>query len=82
MLTKTNDEACKITGLLLRNKIKAKLIQSNEGFDLFHLAEIRHFIHLLNFKDDVFVINDDTWDNAKNSVIYISEVAIWRYVTT
>lgn len=65
VLTKTNDEALQITGLLLRNKIKAKLIQSNEGFDLFHLAEIRHFIHLLNFKDDVFVINDDTWDNAK-----------------
>ena len=65
VLTKTNDEALQITGLLLRKKIKTKLIQSNEGFDLFHLAEIRHFIHLLKLRDDVFVINDDTWDKAK-----------------
>lgn len=65
VLTKTNDEALQITGLLLRNKINAKLIQSNEGFDLFHLAEIRHFIHLLNFREDVFVINDETWEKAK-----------------
>ncbi len=65
VLTKTNDEALQITGLLLRNKINAKLIQSNECFDLFHLAEIRHFIHLLNFREDVFVINDETWEKAK-----------------
>ncbi|MEI8272996.1 MAG: RecQ family ATP-dependent DNA helicase, partial [Paludibacter sp.] len=32
VLTKTNDEALQITGLLLKNNMQAKLIQSNDGF--------------------------------------------------
>ncbi|HMA63680.1 MAG TPA: ATP-dependent helicase, partial [Chitinispirillaceae bacterium] len=68
VLTKTNDEALQITGLLLKNNIPAKLIQTNEGFNLYNLSEIRYFLNSLNFSDDNFIISDDIWNNAKQEL--------------
>ncbi len=68
ILTKTNEEALQITGLLLKNKVQAKLIQSNEGFSLYNLDEVRYFVDALNLGDDVFTISDDVWLNAKREV--------------
>lgn len=68
VLTNTNDEAVQIAGLLLRSKVKARLIQSNDGFSLYNVLEIRHFLQELNAFTDEYVIQDDTWDQAKNSV--------------
>jgi len=65
VLTKTNDDALQITGLLLKNNMQAKLIQSNDGFNLYNLLEVRYFLSLLNQNDDVFIISDDIWENAK-----------------
>ena len=39
ILTVTNYEALQVTGLLINNGMKAKLIQSNEGFNLYNLLE-------------------------------------------
>lgn len=69
VLTKTNEEALQITGLLLKNGMQANLIQSNEGFSLYNLLEVRFFLSQLNLSDDVFVINDDAWANAKRELI-------------
>ncbi|MBS1571275.1 MAG: ATP-dependent helicase, partial [Bacteroidetes bacterium] len=69
VLTKTNEEALQITGLLLKNDIQAKLIQSNDGFSLYNLNEVRFFLNQLNLSDDVFIINDDIWLNAKREVV-------------
>lgn len=69
VLTKTNTEALHITGLLLKNGIHAKLIQTNDGFSLFNLLEVRRFISLLNEAEDVFVISDEIWENAKRELI-------------
>jgi ATP-dependent DNA helicase RecQ len=69
VLTKTNEEALQITGLLLKNGMQAKLIQTNDGFNLYNLSEIRFFLSKLNLKDDVFIINDDIWENAKRELI-------------
>lgn len=69
VLTKTNEEALQITGLLLKNGMQAKLIQTNDGFSLYNLAEVRFFLSKLNFADDVFVISDDVWDYAKRELI-------------
>lgn len=69
ILTKTNEEALQITGLLLKNNLKATLIQSNEGFSLYNLNEVRYFLNQLNLSDDVFIINDDIWLNAKREVV-------------
>jgi ATP-dependent DNA helicase RecQ len=68
VLTKTNEEALQITGLLLKNGMQAKLIQSNDGFSLYNLDEVRFFLSKLNFADDVFVISDDNWAAAKRAV--------------
>jgi ATP-dependent DNA helicase RecQ len=68
VLTSTNEEALQITGLLVKNKMHAKLIQSNEGFNLFNLYEIRFLMNQLNLANDIFIISDDAWDAAKKKL--------------
>jgi ATP-dependent DNA helicase RecQ len=69
VLTKTNEEALQITGQLLKNDLPAKLIQTNDGFSLYNLSEVRFFLSQLNLMDDVFIISDDIWANAKRELI-------------
>lgn len=69
VLTKTNEEALQITGLLLKNEMQAKLIQTNDGFNLYNLLEVRFFLSQLNLADDVFIISDEVWENAKRELI-------------
>lgn len=69
VLTKTNDEALQITGLLLKNGVQAKLIQTNDGFSLYNLVEIRFFLEKLNLEDDDFIISDDVWLVAKRELV-------------
>jgi len=69
VLTKTNEEALQITGLLLKNGMLAKLIQSNDGFSLQNLLEVRFFLNQLNLGDDVFVISDEIWASAKRALL-------------
>ena len=69
VLTKTNEEALQITGLLLKHDMQAKLIQTNDGFSLYNLSEVRFFLSQLNLADDVFMISDDVWANAKRELI-------------
>jgi ATP-dependent DNA helicase RecQ len=68
VLTKTNEEALQITGLLLKNGMQAQLIQTNDGFSLFNLVEIRFFLDRLNLADDIFIISDEVWENAKREL--------------
>ena len=68
VLTRTNDEALQITGLLLKNRAPAKLIQTNDGFNLYNLLEVRFFLSRLNFAADVFTISDEVWENAKREL--------------
>lgn len=65
VLTKTNDEALQVTGLLLKKNMPAKLIQSNDGINLFNLIEIRSFIEDLNLDDSTPAISKEAWNNAK-----------------
>jgi len=69
VLTKTNEEALQIAGQLVKNRICARLIQSNEGFNMYNLLEVRYFIQSLNLKDDVYIINDEVWENAKKGLL-------------
>lgn len=68
ILTKTNKEAAEITGLLLENGMPARLIQSNDKFNLYNLLEVRYFWNQINVEDDTSTINDDTWRNAKRKL--------------
>ena len=69
VLTKTNEEALQITGLLIKKGFHAKLIQSNDGFDLYNLYEIRFFLFTMHLSDDTFVISDEVWRKAKNDLV-------------
>lgn len=65
VLTKTNEEALQVTGLLLKEGMEARLIQSNEGFNLYHLVEIRYFLRRLELDEGVYTIDEATWNQAK-----------------
>jgi len=69
VLAKTNEEAMQITGLLVKNGLHAKLIQSNEGFSVYNLQEIRFFLSQLNLADDVYMLSEDVWINAIRRLI-------------
>lgn len=68
VLTKTNEEALQITGLLIKQGVHAKLIQTNDGFNLFNLLEIRYFLNCLKLADGVYVIADELWMDAKRQL--------------
>ena len=61
ILTKTNEEAAQVTGLLVNEGIRAKLIQSNEGFSLFNLYEVREFISILKNNEASIKISPGCW---------------------
>jgi len=65
LLTTTNNQALQATGLLLKNKKPAKLIQSHDGFNLYQLDEIRTFIRDLNCDFDSPIISEQNWQDSK-----------------
>jgi len=64
VLTQTNDEALRVTGLLLQNGVKAKLIQSADGFRFYDLDEIRFFLWYIDQKLSSPLIDDALWNEA------------------
>ena len=69
VLTHKNEEAFQVAGLLTKRGLQAKLIQSNDGFSLYDLAEVRFFLDELKLADEAFTISDDVWGNAKRKAI-------------
>ena len=65
VVTRTNEEALNIVGLLLKNGIAAQKIQTNNDFSLYNLAELRDFIDDIGAGDDSYAINDEAWQRAK-----------------
>lgn len=70
ILTKTNKEALQITALLLKNGVEAKLIQSNEGFNLYNLLEVKFFLNQLKLEES-HKISEDVWASAKRKLIEV-----------
>jgi ATP-dependent DNA helicase RecQ len=68
VLTYSNEEAFQITGLLIKNGLQAKLIQSNDSFSLYNLAEVRFFLNELKLDQDIYIISNEIWGNAKRKV--------------
>lgn len=65
ILTKTNDEALQVLGMLKKDGIHAKLIQSNDKFNLHDLIEIRSFWDEVNGNSEIPTISQETWNDAK-----------------
>src|SRR5690349_15411606 len=70
VLTRTNDEAVRITGLLIKNGFAAKLIQTNDGFKLHNLKELRYFTGLVTTQTGSPVIGEDEWEEAKRNLAH------------
>ncbi|MFD0836692.1 RecQ family ATP-dependent DNA helicase [Mariniflexile aquimaris] len=68
VLTQTNNEALQITGLLIKNGLPAKLIQTNDGFSLYNLLEVRYFIEQLSATNNTIIISDSNWKDAKRKL--------------
>ena len=67
VLTNTNEEALRVLGLLTRRGVRAKLIQSTDGFRLYDLAEIRSFLKTIDEqRGPAPAISDTVWNDAKN----------------
>ena len=68
VLTRTNIEALYVTGLLNKNGLRAKLIQTNDGFNLINILEVRTLLEILKRDDDSPSISDDKWESAKSEI--------------
>jgi len=68
VLTRTNEEASQITGLLLKKGLPARLIQSNDGFQLHQLDELRFFNQALQMNEGAYTFSDDQWHDAKRAL--------------
>ena len=68
--TNTNEEALIVLSKLLEIGIKAKLIQSNDKFNLYNLLEIRDFLTDLKLNNKSPQITQENWDK---SVSYIKD---------
>ena len=68
VLTGTNEEALRVLGLLLKNGVRAKLIQSLDGFRLYNLAEVRFFLRIIDKNLKTPVIGNDLWKQAKTEL--------------
>ncbi len=66
ILTNTNDETLRVVGLLKKKGIRAKLIQSNDGFDLYNMIELRFFMKRITKELDTPVIPQKLWDAARD----------------
>ena len=70
VLTKSNESALRITGMLLKKGFPAKLIQTNDGFQLNNLLEIRYFMDRVGIREDGATIDGDVWETAKHDLEY------------
>lgn len=68
VLTVTNEEALRVCTLLNKRGIRARLIQSLDGFKLRNLAEIRFFLKMIDRKLQSAVISNEIWEDAKRSL--------------
>ena len=68
ILTRTNEEAACITGMLRRIGVSARLIQSNDGFALSKLAELRFFIRRLGEDPEQRSYSDEDWQRARREL--------------
>lgn len=74
VLTRTNEEALLVIGLLKRFGIRSQLIQSVEGFRFSDLAEIRYFIKNLELTNSTnAIINGSNWEKAKQKTFLTYE---------
>ncbi len=71
VLTGTNDEALRVLGLLTKNGIRAKLVQSLDGMRLRNLAEVRFFLRVIDRSLKSPVIGKELWNHARSELVRV-----------
>jgi len=66
VLTRTNDEAAQVAGLLINKGYQARLVQSNDGFNLYNLKELRWFSDIVLGNEELPIVSEEEWFEAKN----------------
>lgn len=65
ILTSTNDQALRVFSALLQKGADVRLVNSNDGFKLANLAEIRYFLRYIKTGEDLYTISNEVWDSAR-----------------
>ncbi len=68
VLTHTNEEALQVNGWLNSKGCVARLIQSNDSFNLYNMMELRYFIDQLGLREDSYTITPEMWQQAKRQL--------------
>jgi ATP-dependent DNA helicase RecQ len=68
VLTETNQDALYISGNLNKKGMRAKLIQTNSGFSLHNLKELRFAIDYLNTDQETRTITEDQINSCKREL--------------
>ena len=68
IMTWTNDEALHVFSLLVQKGVKTRLVQSNDGFRLGDLAEIRYFRQCAFSDKEASVISAKKWNEARSQL--------------
>lgn len=68
ILTRTNEEASLIAGLLSRRGMNTRLVQQNDGFRLYHLSELRYFSDQVCGNEDSPLIGEGDWETGKQKL--------------
>lgn len=68
VLTQTNWEAIQVACLLKDKRMPVRLIQSNEGFRLCDMDEMRFFNRILGSQAEVHLIDEVCWAEAKQAI--------------
>jgi ATP-dependent DNA helicase RecQ len=68
ILTRTNDEAVQMCSILNRSGLSSKLIQTNDGFNLYNLQELRFLTELIEGESDSPTISEEEWEKAKKDM--------------
>ncbi len=81
VLTETNDDAATIAGMLNNNGVPARLIQDNNGFNIYNLVEMRYFVDSLGLREDDYFIDNEIWERAKRKTAQeYSQSSAYDYV--
>ena len=68
VLTQTNESAANVTSMLRHSGVPARLIQSNDGFSLMNLAEIRAFLEMLGEDGEQNTYAEERWKTAREKL--------------
>ena len=68
VLTQTNWDAIQVACLLKDKRMPVRLIQSNEGFRLCDMDEMRFFNRILGSQAEVHLIDEVCWAEAKQAI--------------